>query len=411
METSPRDPYRLAASLLWLDRRLITPLIVILAIPAMVPHLVDHFQVRYLMPLSALDRALQLLVLYGISLRWLNQLRSTPLRRDSRSLAVLLMVGFSLWAMITIPVTVQLLAFNSSIKSFFLLLLIPAVLLTWRYFFYFVPIVLGVRSLTEILNRSNSYIERNFWSPIQILVAPTGITLILCSIPALFSPDGRELFWVMLHDGLGGFFWIISLYLHLGFVLVLMPENTWSAESFDPYRQARLDTLEVQAPKSLGLLLKPRNGVTMIAIGALIWTGNTVRLSQLPPSVELEARSITTEENLVRMTLRVRDPAFRFRGFAPIHFALANEKRTTIADAPTSASLPNFTDEILYSFPRSEDELDLTVSFETSRSGPALTKLKDLYLWYRYVKLYRVNLNKGTLEQIESTNEGAVEEP
>ena len=334
-----KEIFPTAAALLWQDRYRILALYVLLVGASLVANVLKLEDSSAYLALALIDRLLQLLFTYLVVTRWLRKL-STAARVFSWPVILrYFLFGTGIWCLFTTPL---LLLYKSSplllSGSFFLIGI--AIWLSLRFYFYAVPVLLGRPSLKASLDLAIKITEGDRWLAIKLLVAPCGILSALLAVVLSFSPDGR-LRWINYASELvSGIFWILTTYLAVAASFLRLSDEVWREENLEPYRTARLSTLDFQGSSWLARQLRPAHGFGWLLISALIWIGNMMRLFSMPPPGTLEVRKISAEGSKVTLELHLSDPEHHFQGLQPVYFALAGEQRAVISQTPASAKVP-----------------------------------------------------------------------
>lgn len=309
--------------------------------------------------LSLVERLIQVSTLLVILEGWRKKLTG-----ETRNLLGFLLLGLSLWILNSSVM------FSPNIIGFVLFVL--GTVLSYLWYLGLVVIYFG-GTLTD----SRSFVVSDKLLPFRIIGISAGIPLIWAGVFYLLYPDGREIVSSISAQGAWGIFWVISSYLCLAVFLSSKPKN------FEPYLEQRLETISLQGK------LTPKNCVTLAMIGALLIAANTLRSLEQPPSPTILIENVKADGNNVIVSLDLKDESFNFTGFVPYYFSLRGESGTTISKNPKSV-LEGKTSII---FVRRKDRTKLELTFSTDRSGEGLTGLKDLYLWYKNVKLGQIVFN------------------
>ncbi|GEM_PF-6285105 len=306
--------------------------------------------------LSLVERLIQLSTLFIILERWRKKFSG-----QARNVAGFFLLGLSLWVLNSSVM------FSPNIIGFILFVL--GTVLSYLWYLGLVVIYFG-----GTLSDSRIYISSDKLLPFRIIGISAGIPLIWAGVFYLLYPDGRELVSSMAAQGAWGIFWVISSYLCLAVLLSSKPKN------FEPYLEQRLETIAVQGK------LTPKNCVTLAMIGALLIAANTLRSLEQSPSPTILIENVKADGNEVFVSLDLKDETFKFTGFVPYYFSLRGESGTTISKNPKNV----LEDKQPIIFIKRKERTKLELTFSTDRSGEGLTELKDLYLWYKNVRLGQI---------------------
>lgn len=389
--------YNLASGLLWQDRRFILTLYPLLILPELI---IISFRnpLDYILIFQFLVKGVELTFLYFVCRRWVCKLSPTPgLSYRPGALAQTIFLGTGLWLLLILPLLLTLFA-PPELRLLFLLSLIPAVLIVLKYYFFFFPIALHITPLQQALSTASTFTRERKSVALLALISPLGFMFFASSLVGGLSPDGRIHSVLYLMGVVEGLFPVLATYLGLAFSLHLVGEKEWHDSSLDPYRVARLSTLEVSGPELVGKLLKPRTGLTLLFMGLLIWMANQIRAAEIPPSATVQLESIEIDNKLVRLKLHLRDGEYQFRGFSPLSFNLTGENGVTISPSPAKIFLNGHQmQEALPFLPDSMEAAEIVVEFECERSAEELQALQDLYLWHRRARLEWLDMKNARL--------------
>lgn len=386
--------------MLWQDRLFLIPAWLLLSIPGLLvalPGAAGHSHETTFV-LQILDRLFELTFLFAVGRRWLIRFKASPLSplAGLRSYLLLMFTGFVFWLLFSIPLLVIIGSISIAVKSVFVFMLLPATLLALKFYMYFFPLTLGISNMREVLNMASGFLNTDRALPLRILAAPAGWSLLLAGLARLPSPDGR----LPVLDGISvlclASFWVFSTYLSIAAGLRCLDDLNWKRFALEPYRQARLTTLIVQAPGLAGRLLTPRSGLILMLIGGLVWLGNLQRLATLPPAAEIKLQKIEVSENRAILELEVTDPDYSLRGFVPLYFALAGQNREILSAYPVRATLKQSGTDALFGLPSSPGAV-LELEFTTDRDQDSLLALEDAYLWYRHARITLLNFKGASV--------------
>lgn len=396
------SPFTLAAGMLAQDKFLLCAWLFLLILA---PSLDLSFNIgSQTTPLVGLiiERLSQLLVIYFITLRWVNRLSSRPVEKPNRiiSLLSLLIFGFLLWLILITPVICQLLPMADDQRILVLSLLLPAIYLWLKSYFYFFAIVIGKKGFKEIWEINSSILNGNPYVPFYTMMGPFALMSLIMAIFNAIAPDGRYIFLSWLEGACSGIFWILSSYLSLSFALHGLSERHWHEAGLDPYRDGRFSTICLNAKKQMVALLNVKNGAKVFVISLLIWFANLLRLETMPPTAKIEVKRIIVAQETTTIELTADDSEFNLRNFQPIQFILAGNERSALSGSPQSVIETDSGADMTLGIPPGRQNVTLTLTFKTLRPGEAMKQLQDVFLWYRYAKLLQLDLQKGVVSKI-----------
>lgn len=387
------NPYRLAAGMAARDFPLILLLYPILLIPVAVEQWLLPVSLGELVVALIVDRTCELIVLAIIGTRWIGRLRPEgPRPRLISLLPRLFVAGFLVWSAIVLPVLLGLKADAEWSFLIGLCLLAPGSAFAFRHLFYFIPILIGVRSLREIFYEARQITAEDRLMPFRVLVGPFALMLLFVTLSIAPVPDGRSIFFSTLSSSFTGIFWILSTYLGLAFGFRGISLSRWRAQRMDHYRDERFDTISLKAPNALAKLMTARVGFRILAVALFFMLGNYTRSATIPPSPHIAMNSVAVDGSKVRVELTLSDPRYKFRAFSPSNFMLAGESGIPISKEIPHVKVDGKSVEGA-AVPRGVDQFGLTLDFETNRSDSDLRELEDLWLWYQFVKLFPIPKN------------------
>ncbi|MBX7139311.1 MAG: hypothetical protein K1X83_15155 [Oligoflexia bacterium] len=395
-----KDTCALAAGMLRQDGLKLLLLYPLICIPGVLESTQNALSPKMSLVLSILERFTGLLFCFIVTRSWCRRLaKDRPrLGHSAGSFAELLLCGLVIWVMFAVPLLAQFAAPNPTTKLFFSLLLIPAIALSIRYYFYFFFTSIGMRPIFKALTAASSINRGGAGLVVMTLCAPLGIMLTSTALVLAISPDGRSPGIEFGANLLVGIFWLLSSYLATATVFDRLPQTIWDELELDPYRNARLTTLKVQAPPWLSYLLRPRTGATLLFVSAFLWWGNTIKVATLPPTPKISVQHISIDDDRVSLTITLADPDYHFRGFNPHHFLLAGKNRELISGPPERIFPVGADPEGPLRIDKNVTTLNLIVEFIASRSGAELAELEDLHLWYRHSQLMRLDLKTAEIK-------------
>jgi hypothetical protein len=411
--------FALAAGLVWQDRLVLIPWYLLLVAPEWILVMLHGPSNEAILFCQLAACTLEIVFMYYVCRRWICRLSRTPKQPYELSAFFrLLLIGYAFWMMLVVPLVLSM-YLSPEQRLIPLMMLIPALIIMLRFYFYFFPAALHERSVGTILQQAKQFTENDKMLALKVLAAPIGLMLLSSSLIGSISPDGRERIVLWLASLTEGIFPILKAYLGFAVALYLLNDAEWHKQELDPYRNARLNTLELGAPAWLAKLLSPKTGVYLIAMGILVWIANQGRAVQLPPTPTIGLQQVVVEQvenssagsstssisgepasspdarSQIVIELDLHDSQYHFRGFFPHFFNLSGESGVLVASQPASIlvnGIPLDT-EVLRAF-SSMDQMTLKLTFFSDRSTEQLTALEDLHLWYRRARLIPLNMKE-----------------
>lgn len=366
------------------------------------PNLVAQATGEY--PLSGFDPDLLATHVLGWSFlalttwRWLVKLSSTPKAKASLVGCLWIVVFGTLFSTaFTLSPVIDFPGSKTVLNPIGLLIVTILFVAGLRFAFLFITAFFPF-SFHERVSLARSYTQVDSLLTLKILLGPATVALLTSVLIGAFSPDGRHAAAEFAGSFIVPLFWVMGTYTLVATALHRLPDSAWHALKLDPYRQARMSTVIISAPKIVTTLLSTRKLGTLLLIVALIWGGNFLRLASLPPAPTLAVNKTEIEGNRVRLLITAHDPHYHMRGFWPIFFALAGENRALIASSPRLARIEGEIADIRFGAPRAEN-LSFILEFEANRPASSLAQLEDLYLWYRNARLVRLDLGNSVRKE------------
>ncbi|NDC38570.1 MAG: hypothetical protein EBZ48_11015 [Proteobacteria bacterium] len=349
--------------------------------------------------MAGCERMLQLLFCLLVSTRWIRRLSQGPRPLEPRAMLRFFLFGLFLGGLLAAPVVMLMSGDSPALVASALTMAGLGSLLSLRFFFYPIPMLLGRGSIGEALHLARRITDGDPLLPLRLLVAPCALYTLALAIVRSFSPDGREL-WTSYGAALvSGIFWLLVTYLSTATALLRLDERVWREENLDPYRTARLSTLEFQGSSWLARQLRPSHGFAWLVVSLVVWLGTMLRFLGMPPAATITVTDIQIRDAEIRLSLHLVDEQYRFRGLQPLYFALAGEQRAVIAPYPSSASLHGYPSSVLMGMPTENADVSVVLTFTASRAGSDLKALKDLYLWYGNNKITLLDMQSAVVEQ------------
>lgn len=381
-----RNPASVAAGMIWEDRGKLARLAPLCALPSIIATTM-RLPAEGVLALVLLQRVVALLFLYFIGIRWARTLGRYSGSFSIPGLLLALLFGSAPWLGVgALSLVAQ--AFPGGLNELLVFIALGVVLLfAYESYFYSIPVVLGLRSPRQIFASSRSLVSIDRLLPIKIEVIAHAFALLPSVLIMAQYPDGRIAWQEAAATLFAQLAWIVSSYLCVAWGLCLLDERSWHEAKLEPYRDARLSTFSMCAPEPLAATLRPRLGGVVLALAGLVWAGNYLRLVNTPPPAETRLLMSTVQGQRAVITLQLIDPTYNLRGLEPARFLLAGERGTPLAPFPTEATVDGAS--VLGALP-ARSEATLRLSFETPRAEQELRSLRDLFLWYRGVRMFKV---------------------
>lgn len=398
-ETSPShqqsyavNPYKLACGLFLSDLWKALFCIILCSVVSVVGTLFPTTLLSESIYSLCFERALQLLCLFWITHSWLSRLRIEKKPLSAKLPIRFFLIGILLWGALMSPVIILTIQPSLASISFFLLAL--GIYYSIIYFYYFLPTLFNSRkSLRDVLLSCKELSFGKFSTVLKIYSCSGIFGLTYYSLLSAYTPDGRTIELQALSQIWIGIFFVFSTYLALAFGLLSIPDSMWREEKLDPYKKERLETLS-KIGKPLHLFLSPQGLFVVFLLGFFCFLGNYARSLTTPPPPTITLINAVAKDSSVEITLKLTDEAFMMRGTYPLMFALRSEQGNTVSAYPKTVTDMDSKEDQRFIIPSQETTKNLILTFETDRSGKALTDLEDLYLWYNKVKLLNVKIKE-----------------
>ena len=348
----------------------------------------------------AAENFLDFSFLYWIALSAANDFASAPVPARLRSFAAVVAACFVIW----LPFEMALLLgmpneISSAVPLFIgVALLVLLADLTFRYYFVFVPLVMGAAVLDALRIARTYNLQRRFLL-LRVLFPPLVVMLFFAALVRLPDPDGRLAAseWTLLV--VGKIFWVLCAFLSTAAGMRFLGDAEWRAFKLDPYRDARAETLAVRAPRWLTSLFSERQAFRLFIVCLVLQALNLVRIGQTPPSAAIAVKEIEIQGNSVRLSLSLSDERHLLRGFNPFFLRLAGaDPHNVVAAGPAAVSLGGrrltpYDNSLLGGMSSAE----LLIEFSTQRDAAGLKDLRDLYLWYLGNRLLLLDMSSAVL--------------
>ncbi len=384
--------FKVAAGMLFSDLAFAALAVLALSLPRLASLVSDIPLSGSQLPVTTVTHIIDLGALCLLFQRWLRRL-SMPQRFHFSTpyLVKSVILGLLMWAVPSILLSAPLDATMGTLLAVAAAVLGAAAVILFRYAFILTTLFIPTPFKRQ-LELARLYTSQNPWLVGNILATPLVLACLYSVTMEAFSPDGRHQIVIFLQALAVPIFWILASYNFVAAALVALPEAQWHTLSLDPYRQARLTTLAMTAPEFFSSALAPRKARWLLLVALLVGLGTYLRLLALPPAAQISLMNASSQGTNLELVLRLEDSQYQMRGLRPIFFALAGEHHTIISQLPERAWIEEdpAMDARFGITPRTSALLHL--QFRTSRSEADLRRLEDLYLWYKQVRMVKIQI-------------------
>ena len=387
-------PYTLAAGLLAHDFGLAATLAAVVCGISFAMGLYTPNTTPAMLAALLLERGVQITAMFIIVRRWRKKLE---VRAGGSLLTTFIRtatVGYLIWGCSLLPFFLLSRTENQSLVFASAIILTFSALLALRYFFYFATIGLFTGSPKELAAQTRVITLQSPFAPLKAISGPLAITAVCMALTLTPYPDGRSTVINSLVGSLEGLFTILSTYTGLAFTLLLADDASWRTSGLDHYRQERLETLSIVAPKFSPGILSTQGAIKVFILAAFIFSVNISRQVSTPPAAEIQVLSVIAGNKRVHIELEVSDKEFQLVGFRPSAFSIAGENGTAVASTITAISINNQPSDAPPLITPTTERVKIAIDFETTRSANDFASLEDLYLWYYTVKIQPIPPSK-----------------
>src|SRR5262249_3185100 len=157
------------------------------------------------------------------------------------------------------------------------------------FYFFFIPILRGVRNVRAILFSARQITSYDVWLPFRATLFPLSLTALLTGFVLFWSPDSRDSFSDYLSALASATEWFFATYLALGLGLSVSGTRTDQGIS------------QSTAPNvsRLADFVSARTGLILIFASFGLWAMTLQRLNTLPPSAHVSIDRIAIEDQSV----------------------------------------------------------------------------------------------------------------
>lgn len=382
-----RDGIMVASSLLQRDFfkvLLLWPLLFAVSVSA---HFISPLSFKMLTALTLIERAGSTLFFFIIARKWAKDFSVHKSAPGALAFLRLLAVNLSIWFLISLPSLFDALYTSTVLQVTYLFILLPTLGFLLQFYFYFIPILYGVKSWREIFRESLMFISYHRALPIKLILGPLIFSIFFVALFHAISPDGRYLWVTILMDIAESLFWIVNTYLCLGVGFSILSYRVHTPTGIDPYLRSRLDTLRAFASEILTPIISPANSLKYAIVASLILYANFVRLWETPPRVKMNISSVAVDKDQLKVTIEADDPEYRFRGFNPSLLHIAGETGEELSNKNPKIRIDGQSIEDKVSIWKDQPKMHLAITFTLINRSEEIKNLKDVHLWYGRVKL------------------------
>lgn len=327
-----------------------------------------------------LERGFVLTVMFIVWRKWLPVFRKETETNDSQSFSLgrLLLWGYLYWGLL-LPPSLLVLSNDPALSVFALFLLLPILVLMYRFFFYVLPLSAGEPDPRTVLLSSSEIVVESKLLPLRILALPVGLYVLFISLVFLGSPDGRESWVPWLLALAEGSMPVILAYHGLAQTLAYAPQSV--RERYSLLSKDQLWEKHFRPKIPLDVFSFPKVGLLLLLLGVSLSVMNSQRAAELPPAVEMNLLESTLTKEKASLLLDFSDSEYDFRGFDPRFL------RLTWASGADIAIVPDLNERKEHS---SESRKRYLLEFHVSPEAAQEMHRNEVWLWYRSVKLFQV---------------------
>lgn len=298
------------------------------------------------------------------------------------------MLGTAITALSSAPAILG--ALGGIVKLDYLFLTLPAYFVFYFGYFYFAPI-LWCQGSNARLRVSFAIVKAFPAAPLRVMIPATAISTLLGGLVGLLSPDGREPFYnagLAVASSLGdtaGFFLAAA---YGAWYVSKIPGSTAPTET-------QFTGSELESTNPTGDMMSLKTASILLLAGIALNFGNFGQSAGMEPATRITLINSTIEGSDVVLELKLADERYLLRGFQPIALALAGPNRGAISLPPELQSFngeASSNQNLRFQLPRSDEPVSIKLRFKTSRSSSDLAAIEDLHLWYKNVKLFKLDL-------------------
>jgi hypothetical protein len=384
------DPFRIAVGMLRADALFLAPFLALLSLATLTSAVVPLEGFTTVFTLLLADRAIQLVVMSIVALRWSRCFYSHTRSRRARASAArrIVLWGLGIWCTLSLPRLLAEFVGDSRVQVALLASIGLGIFWSLRYYFFFAVTALLGKSIKSSAETSLIISKRQPLAALRSLLGPLGIAAMATVLIVALQPDGRSLWINVAAASMEAVFWLLSTYTALAFATVCIEEHDWMTAGLAPYRTDRLRTLQTQGESRLATILTPAAGIKLLVVALLVLFASLAREQRIPPAISVAVKNIELGDYKIKVTLEVSDPNYLFRGFKPAAFSVRTKSDTPIADNLTRASLSASKQEVLLFMPSSDGSpRELFIEFESTKSRENLQGIENAWLWYQQVPL------------------------
>lgn len=361
----------------------------ILTLPHILEVATNSQNTGFVLGLRVLQYFLEIVILLLIGERLIGRFRGVPYRLAAKERLKFFTVQFLYWLLLRAPLHF-LPVVHDLAKLLILVLYVPFAIFTLRYLFIFFPMLIEPKSpLKDVFREARALTRANYRLPLQTITPALGSWLFLTTLVHAISPDLRHIEVGYMLALCNAIFWLLCAYLSFAAYLVRAREEGWQKLNATQNVRELLAGCLRRSDSFLPGALRPAVGLMLLAISFfLISPMNMWRWMNLAPAANIALMQKEVGSDSVRLTLKLSDERFRFRGLFLWSFKVASESGVTVVSSPFSITINGLPHDILLPVPQENTAATIVLEFKAPPDSRDLSSLEDLYLWYNMVKLY-----------------------
>lgn len=344
--------------------------LVALALPGVVFCLLRMDTPQYLVQALVIERAVELLVLALLAVRVCHAGRQAAAR--------IFAVGALLSAPYLAAQVGMVRSDNFTLGAAFTALLIAAIALLYRYYFYFAPLADGERSWRRLTVESGSILELDRGAPLKIELVHFAYASAISAVFGLIDVSGQHQLIkcagiLLLHAG-----WLIAVLLAFGFCCGTSAAQYWRGGPPIVPADSRY------AGSWFARAVRPLPAAMVLLAATLLHIANGMRLSVTPPAAQIEVLEFSRHGPDALLRIQLSDPVYQLFGFAP-HLLNLRPANGAGRYLPSTAVIEESGQSALYAIRPGADRVTAVITFSDAALGDE--QQDSFSLWYRSYKV------------------------